>query len=206
MLGFNDEHDATLKGFLLPSLSELVWLFAISFVLMVALNYQAIWNLVVNDSGASTQAAQPLLDSVSIFFAQPAFGKTAVFLFWGLVGCVSYAVIWALQHFANRIKDDVSESGYIQPKTTKGYWSSRISSYLFLAAISFTFLVALMIWLTALLPHAVRLTSIPLQNLSDVGSYKNTIIAIVVTMVSLYILSRLWQAVAYSFRFNFGQE
>lgn len=206
MLGFNDEHDATLKGFLLPTLSELIWLFAISFVLMVVLNYQAIWDVVISDSGASQQATKPLLESVSVFFAQPAFGKAAVFLFWGLVGCVSYAVIWSLQHFTSRIKNDVDGSEFVQPQTKQGYWSSRLSSYIFLVAITFTFIITLFIWFTALLPHAVRWASIPLQNLSDISGYKNSLIAIGITMVCIYVLSRLWSAVAYSFRLNFGQN
>lgn len=206
MLGFNDEHDATLKGFLLPSLSELIWLFVISFVLIVLLNYQAIWDVVISDSGASQQAAKPLLENVSTFFARPTFGRAAVFLFWGLVGCVSYAIIWSLQHFTSRIKDDVDGSVFVQSQTKQGYWSSRLSSYIFLVAITFTFMIMLFIWFTALLPHAVRLASIPLQNLSDISSYKNSVIAIGMMMVSVYVLSRLWQAVAYSFRLNFGQK
>lgn len=209
-LGFNDSsRTQSLKSFLLPSWAELLFIFLVSIVLLLLLCHNAVWIAASSDAGVTSQAAneatQPQLEVISDFLSQEVFAKATVFLLWGAVGAIAYTSIGALQHFAWKVKNDVSASKYVQPKNSGVYWLKQTSQYLYFLAIIFLFGFFVLTLLAMILPKCVQWMSTTILSYQDFSQYKYALFAVGATMVCVYVLARLWHAVIYSFRVTFGQ-
>lgn len=210
-LGFNDSsRTQSLKSFLVPSWAEVLFIFLVSIVLLLSLCHNAVWIAASSDAGVSSEAAsqatQPQLQAISDFLSQEGFAKATVFLLWGVIGAVAYTSIGALQHFAWKVKNDVNASKYVQPKNSGAYWLKQTSQYVYFLAIIFLFGFFVLTLLAMILPKCVQWMSTTILAYQDLAQYTYALLAVGVTMLCVYVLSRLWHAVIYSFRITFSQE
>lgn len=209
-VGYNDtEQNQSLKGLLLPSTAEVVLLLFVSFTILICLNYSSIWTLLTDSSKLTAetagQAVQPQVEAVSNFFKQEIFGKATLFFIWACVGAIAYAIIGALQHFFWRVKEDVDASNYVKPAATKTYWYSRVSQYLYFIAIAFLFAVFVGLFFGTLLPLSVELANTTIRGFRELSNYGYFLLGLGLMMLCLYMLSRLWKAVSYSFHITFAK-
>lgn len=210
-LGFNDSNRSqSLKGFLLPSLPEVILLVLVSLLLLMALSHNAIWMAASSDAGVSGQAAseatQPQLEAVSNFLSQEVFARATVFLLWGCIGAVAYTVVGAVLHFAQNVKGDVNASKFITPQSANNYWLKRTSQYLYVIAIIFLFGLFVGVFLSAILPLCVEAMSTTILDYKNITGYGHAVLSLGITTVCLYALVRLYKATVYSFKVTFISE
>jgi hypothetical protein len=128
---------ATSKNFLVPSGSQLLLYFLISFLLLIALNITKAWDYLNKtvlkpegglDSIITTNA--PALHKVLSSLSQSIILQV---VFWVFVGCIVYVVIWFIKNIAINLLNDITADQYIHPTTYKRYkfWGSIIGRRLF---------------------------------------------------------------------------
>ncbi len=208
-LGFNESNtNQSLRGFLVPTTAGVLAFAASSLVLLLLLSHQAIWASVWTDSGITaqnaTEAMLPQFQTVSTFLSQELFAKATVFLLWGCLGAVTYAIIGALQHFAGKVSNDVQASKNVAPKSTNNYWLARLAQYGYVVAILFLLIVMLLSFIGKILPRCVIWMSQTILNYQDITSYKSGLLAILITTVCLYVLTRLFRATSYALHVTFS--
>lgn len=205
-LGFNEtKTNHSLKDFLLPSSASLIAFAVTSLVLLLLLSHQAIWASIWTDSGISaTNATLPQLQTVSQFLSQEVFAKATVFLMWGCLGAAAYAIIGAFQHFASKVSNDVQARNNVAPKSASNYWLTRLAQYGYVAAIVFLLIVMTLLFVGSILPRCVVWMSQTILNYQDVTAYKSALLAILVTTVCLYVLTRLFRVTSYALHHTFS--
>jgi hypothetical protein len=201
-LGHNDERQVkSLKDFLLPGWNEVLLFFVISLVIILFINASVIWEVLNEYSGInvveSSGAIRTQFDSFyEEYFASKFLARVAVFVFWGMVGSVTYMLVWAIWHFYLRIKEDIDESEYENNKKSSGFWQSRISQHL-LVFFSTTAGILYLLVAFYLYPTIFALSKLTLYHLGDLLYYQYIITAVLISMIYLYIFTRLWRAIKY---------
>lgn len=201
-LGHNDERQVkSIKDFLLPSWNEVLLYFVLSLVFMLAINASVVWKLLNDYSGInvveSSSALRIQFDSFyEEYFASKFLARVAVFVFWGMVGSITYMMVWAIWHFYLRIKEDIDESKYETNKKSSSFWQSRLSQHLL---VFFSTTAGILYFLIAfyLYPTIIALSKLTLYNLSEPLYYQYIVIAVLISVLYIYIFTRLWRAIKY---------
>jgi hypothetical protein len=121
---------ATSKSFLVPSGSQIFLYVLISFLLLITLNIGKAWEY-LNKAVLKPQGG---LDSIVASNA-PGLHKILNSLsqsiilqviFWVLVGCIVYVIIWFVKNIAINLLNDITADQYIHPTTYKRsrFWGS----------------------------------------------------------------------------------
>jgi len=137
------------RAFWLPDWLQLLLYFFISFLILVALNFRALWDHLNRDTLASTSENASGLQS---WLAGSSQTRILQFVFWMFIGCTVYVFIWFIGSVFTNIYNDVVVDEYVHPKTfnRKRYWQSVLFRKLF--------------WITSLVTlMAFILTSIKLM-------------------------------------------
>jgi len=200
--GHNDTVEVrSFRHFFIPTWVEITFLGLSSVIITGVANAHLIWLLATDgarvDQQTVSQTLQPQIDSLNHFFRQEVFGGVAVFLIWGVIGCVAYMSIWSLQRTYQEAKDDVDQSNYVQSGGRQSYWHGKIAHYIYLACAWFVLSVFLIGFISLLLPLANSLTAATLHNYQYLHSYLYLLEGVTLIMASLYILSRLWRTARY---------
>ncbi len=201
-LGHNDEKQVkSIKGFLMPGWNEVILFFVFSLAFILLINASVIWEVLNNYSGINvTESSGAIRIQFDTFyeeyFASKFLARVAVFVFWGMVGSVTYMLVWAIWHFYLRIKEDIDESKYENNKKSSSFWQSRMSQHM-LVFFSTTAGILYLLVAFYLYPTVFALSKLTLYNLSDFLYYQYIILAILISMIYLYLLTRLWRAIKY---------
>jgi hypothetical protein len=147
----NSNIGATSKQFILPSVPQLLLYILIATMVLFVLNSGKAWNYLSNTILASKGGAANLITHNS-----PAFQKTfdslsrSIILqvvFWVLIGCLVYIIIWFVRNIAVNLLNDFVADNYIHPKSysRSDYWSSILARKVFFwigAVILFLFTIS----------------------------------------------------------------
>ncbi len=204
----NFKHADPIKAFLIPSWLELSLYVVLSSVVILITNTKTVWNLLSDYSGVNavivSQAIENQFSVYDQYFESELLGKATVLVVWGLVGCLSYMAVWAVQHLFARVRNDAEESSYEQVRKTKvSYWESRIARHVFIIADVFV-LLAMIFYLPLVVSSMSVLAHITLYNLSQPTYLVYLPLAIVVGSLYLYALVRIIRITKYVFGIYFG--
>jgi hypothetical protein len=207
-LGHNDEKQVkSLKEFLLPSINELSLYFVISFVILFFINIGLIWSLLNNYSGLNvTETTQAISVQFNNFyeeyFASKFLARVAVFVFWGMVGSITYMLVWAIWHFILRIKEDADESEY-EHSDKSTFWQTRLSQHIL---IFFSSVAGVLYFLIAfyLYPLIFTLSKLTLYNLDKPEYYLYILTGLTISVIYIYVFSRLWLFLKYVYGIYFA--
>ncbi len=208
-LGYNDSKQIeSFSSFLIPSIQEALLYFIISFSIILLANVKTIWGLLgeYSDINAvtSSEAFTAQLAVFDKYFASNALGQATVFIVWGIIGCLAYMIVWAVQHFYVRLKHDVDDSNNEHVKrSVKGYWQSRFAQHLFFGASIFIFLVAIIAGFMVF-PLISTLGRMSIYNLSVFSDYRFALAGLILGAFYIYVLVRLWKVTRYTVSLYFA--
>lgn len=207
-LGYNDEKQVrSLKKFLLPSINELALYFVLSFVILFFINAGLIWNLLNDYSGLNVVESTETISTqfnnfYEEYFASKFLARVAVFVFWGMVGSITYMLVWAIWHFILRLKEDADESEY-EHSDKKTFWHTRLSQHML---VFFTSIAGVLYFTIAfyLYPLIFTLSKLTLYNLDKAEYYLYILLSLVISIIYIYIFSRLWLFLKYVYGIYFA--
>mgnify|MGYP001160620413 CR=1 FL=1 len=206
-LGHNDgKQVGSFKEFIVPSINELILYSTISITFLLVFNYSIIWSFLNNFSGISIIESNEAIstqfnDFYQFNFASDFFAKVAVFVFWGMVGSVTYMLVWALWHFILRLREDVEEGERAKNKST--FWQSTFAKHtiVFISTLAGILYVMIAFYL---FPTVMSLSRMTLYHINDTGYYAYFLSALLIIVVYMYIFPRLWQTIKYIYEIYFA--
>jgi len=207
-LGYNDRKQVhPIKGFLFPSLQELILYIALSLILIFITLIDDIWFVLTNFSNiehvplSEALNYQEMIVEPYLIFRYT--GDATVFFIWGLVGCVSYMIVWGIQHIVLKLKEDVEEKSFVGNNRLSNYWQSKFSQHLFFATTVFVSVVyvGLFVSVVSLMNGFAKVT---LFELGNPVNYLYLILAVSIGVLYFYIFVRLWKILNYSVKMYFA--
>jgi hypothetical protein len=187
--------------FLLPQPLEIPVYFFISLLLLLIASNQTL--LVVLSDGspvtdvALTDVFGQRLDYLGELLQVPILGRIVLFLFWLAIGSIVYMLVWLFQNLAVEVYDDLTLAKLKNPKDQEqsdgGWWGTTLAHAIFVGSSIIVLLFYLLISVNLLFPAWVQLFQIGIQSLSQLNSILKVVIAIIGTMVSIYVLTLFWR-------------
>lgn len=189
--------------FLLPQPLEIPVYFFVSLLLLLIASNQTLLVILADGSPVTDLALTDVfgqrLDYLGELLQVPILGRIVLFLFWLAIGSVVYMLVWLFQNLAVEVYDDLAFAKLKTPrhKSTDdeegGWWGTTLAHALFIGSAVIVLLFYVLIAVNLLFPAWIQLFQIGLQSLSQINSLLKLLIAIVGTMVSLYILTLFWR-------------
>jgi hypothetical protein len=133
----NSNIGATSKQFILPSLPQLLLYALIATMVLFVLNARKAWDYLNNTILASQGGATSLIAHNSPAFQKvfDSLSKSIILqvVFWVLIGCLVYIVIWFVRNIAINLLNDFVADNYVHPKSysRSNYWSSILARKFF---------------------------------------------------------------------------
>jgi hypothetical protein len=128
---------ATSKRILLPSGWQLLLYMLASCLILFTLNIKTMWrylnNTVIKPQGGLDQLLADKTPSIHKLLGNLTHSVILQYLFWLVVGCIIYILIWSVKNLAINLLNDVVADNYVHPKgynRTK-YWQSVIARKIF---------------------------------------------------------------------------
>jgi hypothetical protein len=209
ILGHNDQQQvSSFRSFIIPSGQELLLYVTISFVAILLSSLTTIWQVLTDfsqlESITLTEAFmyQDMLVNPYILFSY--LGDFTVFFIWGLIGCVSYVLVWGIQHMYARVREDQEESSFVH--SGQKYWVSRGMQHGFFIAVIIIFMTSV-VAAPSVISIMNALARITLLSLDNILQYVYIFAAIGLGVVYLYVFTRIWRVFRYSISLYFlGSE
>lgn len=191
-----------LTQFLLPQPVELPVYFLISLLILLVASNQTL--LVILSDGtpipnvAITDVFGQRINYVGELLQVPILGRIVLFIFWLAIGSVVYMLVWLFQNVAVEVYDDLAYAKLKQrpvkdEEDDGGWWGTTLSHTIFVGSSVILFLFYLIVAVNLLFPAWVQLFQIALQSLSELQSVIKLIIAILGTMLTVYIFTLFWR-------------
>lgn len=183
---------------LLPSLYEIVALYVLSTLMLLALNVAAIIQIVNNASyvdlssriGIALEEAATRLDAT--------FGRTVLsFIFWAVIGVLAYVISWLLTFFIVSYKNDVSPlTSLLLPN---GAPRRKVAHAIILrislrALATVAFIAWLVLFIAGTLPITSKLILINVTSFTPT-SVSAFILSVTMVAVSLFVLMTLLRCI-----------
>jgi hypothetical protein len=133
--------------FLKPEPPQLILYFALSLLLLLAINIPHIWILLTSGGPGLSEIVGS--NTGGLYKAWHVFSNSNLLagFFWGVLGCAIYLAIWFFRSLVTNIRNDLVVANYVHPVTYKEYlfWRSLILRKVFFGLS----LVAMLIYLVA---------------------------------------------------------
>lgn len=138
----NSQKKLSIRDFLGLSVAQISLDVVVAGLILTLINIRPIWHY-FNDNVVATQQASlsTIMNNndswLDRFLHQLAASRIPQILFWILMGCVVYLVIWLIRNATTNIRNDVVASNFVQPNASdKGdYWRPILLRKTFFAAI-----------------------------------------------------------------------
>jgi hypothetical protein len=188
-----------LKEALAASVLTISLYLLINLVLLGLLNIKGLWNVFIYTSTGSvtSQDISPLTDAFNSF--QSRLNTPFVFLFWILIGCVSYSVVWGLQSAIAVSRKQAREAQYLRNggPMPKSYWHSTMTTNLLLLTSALSTVTYMILYFRLLLPSFARLFHNGLYNPSHYLGVADVFGAVVASTIAIYVFVLLCRVVRY---------
>ncbi len=206
-LGYNEKHSLVSNNIFLPSKAEVITYLLISTLLLFIASARTAWDIIVNNQSQEYigmySALQNQIDSVEYALSWPLLGIVSTMLFWGVVGCFAFYLIWVFQHFYLRIKKDVHDDNINQLVQRKSSWSVIQKHLLFFSTTILT-IVSVVLFFSTILPFASNAVINTVGAPTVFGNYLQIALGIVIAAVGIYFIKTLYKSARYEWRVYFA--
>jgi hypothetical protein len=133
----NTNVGAVSKQYLLPSVSQLLLYMLSGLMVLLILNVKKAWDYlnetVLVPQGGADQLIASNSPTVHRILDSLAHSIILQVIFWVLVGCLVYMIIWFVRNVAVNLLNDFVADNYMHPKSYKrtNYWSSILARKIF---------------------------------------------------------------------------
>jgi hypothetical protein len=187
--------------FLLPQPLEIPVYFFVSLLLLLIASNQTLLVILSDGSPVTdiplTDVFGQRLDYLGELLQVPILGRIVLFLFWLAIGSVVYMLVWLFQNLAVEVYDDLAFAKLKKPiehnDEEGGWWGTTLAHAIFIGSAVIVLLFYLLIAVNLLFPAWIQLFQIGLQSISQLNSIVKLMVAVLGTMVSLYILALFWR-------------
>lgn len=188
--------------FLLPQPVELLTYLFVSLLLLLIASNQTLLVILsdgspVPESGISEVFSQRLgyLDEL---MQVPILGRIILFLFWLAIGSVVYMVVWLFQNIAVEVYDEVAtaklrERGEVVEEDKGSWWGTTLAHAIFVGSSIILFIFYVLIAVNLFFPAWVQLFRFGLVTFGTLDSAFNLAVAIIGTMVTVYVFVLFWR-------------
>lgn len=195
-----------LGSFSRPSLEELLIYLLLGIVFISVLNIRALWEAINNSVQTTYVDTSSLIDEKLLTFGDRLNGllegRPGQMLFWAVVGCLIYMLIWLAQNFYINLRNDVVADKYLHPKNYKStnYWEGVLAHKIFFVSVVVVFFVYIYMSLTIFIPVLSKMFYFATFSFSVPDSVLQLIFIALGSSVLLYTFVFLAKLVAYSWR------
>lgn len=201
ILFYKDGSRPSLRELIFPSRHRVISELIIGTILLAFLNSRAIWSYLNSNHWLQSQQLDfgdilnAKIQHIYYYFSGLAGGRFLQIVFWLIVGCLIYLLIWFMINIITDIRNDIVADSYVHPRfyNRAAYWQSIIFDRILLVSIVVVFLVYIFLFLK-FLPKLAKLCYEALQSFSLPHSplvIVACIIGLAVLLQALGLLSRL---------------
>lgn len=135
-------------------------------------------------------------------------GRPGQMLFWAIVGCLIYVLIWLSQNFLINIRNDVVSDKYMHPKSyeSTSYWQGVIAHKIFFGAVIVTFLLYCYFAVIIFIPVLSKIFYYAALNFKLLSSTLELLIIIIFSAIVIYVgvflaklISHSWKSIINSY-------
>lgn len=203
---YNSRFSVSARQFFIPSRAQFLMYTLVSVLLLVLLNGHAIWtkfkgnlqqDLTLSDVIVSNAPfLQKVIDRLS-------HSRVPEIVFWLLVGCGIYIIIWFMRNISSNIVNDVVADSYLHPKDydRQMFWQSIIARKILLF-FSLGVLIAYFVVAVKFLPVVARFFYSAIDDFRLSPSVVQIMISILITTLLIYFFillthlsANLWKLV-----------
>lgn len=177
----------------------------ISILLLVAFNGPAIWDYFNQNVLVQQGTFQNAVDQNSSFyklFGSLAASRVPLFVFWIIVGCGIYLMVWLLRNIYINLRNDMVADDYVHPASysRSNYWSSVLGRKIFLVTSWLLLMGSLFASSFGLMPALAKLAREAVSSFSLPSSAMQLLAALAVTTGLIYVLVVLLRLSVYASR------
>jgi hypothetical protein len=160
LLSYNEEESENIIQFLMPSWLEFFFYILLTFVVLLAVNYQFFIGVLKGGSSVNSLIEESIRENQLILALDSShtFATVTLLLFWMAVGAISYSFIWFFQQSIMTVYDDIDHSHDVAPRTFRErYWESVASKYIAFFAVMLGMAAFIYVMAYMVLPKASRI-------------------------------------------------
>jgi hypothetical protein len=122
-----------------------------------------------------------------------------IFLFWVLIGCVAYSIVWGLQNVIAVSRKEAKEARYLRAgePLPKSYWRSTMTTNLLLLTSAVSVAVYIILYFRFLLPGFAKLFHHGLYSSSHYRGLVDVLGAILASTLAIYVFMLLFRVLRY---------
>lgn len=195
-----------IKKLIVPSLPQALLYLLVAVLLITFLNIRPIWNdfsqallLQPQDFGGVISRQDEGINKIWYIFTQ---SNLLQIIFWALVGCITYLLIWFIRSIFINLRNDVVADEYVHPASynREGYWES-VMAHKVLFGSSIVILIAYLYANIKVQPLLAGVTYAAIKNFQLLPSTLQLIAVMVGTAFLLHIFVILARVTVNSWRF-----
>lgn len=135
---YNSRLSISLREFFLPSVAQVSLYTLIGTLLLVLLSSGEIWKKISGDyfdNAGFGEIFNHSVPSVTTFINKIQMGRLPLAVFWGLIGCSIYIIIWFIINIINNVRNDIIADSYLQSTGLRRrlFWESVIARKILLS-------------------------------------------------------------------------
>lgn len=184
--------------YVLPSPWQLIFWLLVSTVILVVINFGSFWGALVGTLAGSVTPTdvQPITDRVVEFQAK--LGTPLTMLFWGVLGAISFGIIWLFQTVHLIVRKQKAESQYLtggifqQPD----YWRRTMSRDIFFGLVLAAWIIFVVVYFKYILPQSSEAFVIGLYQSTASETMVHITGAVALHTFGVYIAVMLKQAMS----------
>jgi hypothetical protein len=157
-LSYNSAGQRVIGGLRKPSIADAVIYFIAGALFISAINYRDVWSVINNSVQTKVVDTSALIDDklagVGDRINHLLDGRVGQMIFWAIVGCFIYMLIWLIQNTLINLRNDVVADQYLHPKSYKrsGYWEGVIAQKIFFVALVVSFFIYIFLSYSVFVP------------------------------------------------------
>lgn len=205
-LSYNSTAQHVIGGFSRPTAIE-VALYLIASILFISLiNFKTLWNVINNTVQTKAVDTSAVIDEKLLGLGDRLDGlldgRVGQMIFWAIVGCIIYMLIWLAQNTIINLRNDVIADKYLHPNSYKSssYWEGVIAHKIFFVCLLVGFITYVYFAFSLFIPILSQAFYVATYSFTVPDSVFQLIITLILNAILLYIFVMLGKLVIYSYQ------
>ncbi len=190
----------------IPGALELVIYLLAGIIFVALVNIRALWNAINSSVQTTYVDTSSIIDETLINFGDRLNGllegRPGQMLFWAIVGCLIYMLIWLSQNFIINLRNDVVADKYLHPNNYKSssYWEGVLAHKIFFVTTVVVLFLYVFLSLTLFIPILSKIFKNATFSFSVPSSIIQLVLITLLSAIMLYLAVFIVKLVAYSWR------
>lgn len=188
---YNSRFSVSARQFFLPSRAQFFMYILVSSLVLIFLNGQTIWNNFKGNLQSDLTLSDVVIGNAPVLqkvIDQLAHSRVPEIVFWLMVGCGVYIIVWFIRNISGNVINDVVADSYLHPKNYSRwmFWQSVIARKILFFFCIFLLIVYVFTGIK-FLPAVARFFYSAIDGFSLSPSIVQIIISVFITSFVLYL-------------------